>query len=69
MWLRSFPECGGRGAGKTRAGVEHIRSGIKQGHFRRVAMIGPTADAVRQIMVEGPSGLLAIAPQGVPSAV
>lgn len=53
---------GGRGAGKTRAGAEWVRAGVEEGRYRHVAIVGPTADAVRQVMVEGPSGLLAIAP-------
>lgn len=52
---------GGRGAGKTRAGSEWIRGRVESGDARRIALVGPTMDAVRQVMVEGPSGLLAIA--------
>ena len=53
---------GGRGAGKTRAGAEWVRAAVEAGHARHIALIGPTEGAVRRVMVEGESGLLAIAP-------
>lgn len=52
---------GGRGAGKTRAGAEWVRAGVEAG-YRRVALIGPDQQAVREVMIEGPSGLLSIGP-------
>ena len=48
----------GRGAGKTRTGAEWTRLKIKQG-FHRGGLIAPTASDVRDVMVEGESGLLA----------
>lgn len=47
---------GGRGAGKTRAGAEWLaaRAEAKAGLY---AMIGPTQHDVREVMVDGPSGL------------
>ncbi len=57
---------GGRGAGKTRAGAEWVRSQVesdKQGiSSRHLALVGETYGAVRAVMIEGPSGLLAISP-------
>jgi phage terminase large subunit-like protein len=53
---------GGRGSGKTRSASEWIRDQIESGRRRNIGIIGPTADAVRRIQVEGPSGLLAVAP-------
>lgn len=50
----------GRGAGKTRTGAEWVRSLIKQG-FKRGGLIAPTASDVRDVMVEGESGILATA--------
>jgi phage terminase large subunit-like protein len=47
------------GAGKTRAGSEWIRQKIKDG-FDRVCLIAPTFGDVRDVMVEGPSGILAM---------
>ncbi len=51
---------GGRGAGKTRAGAEWIRQQARDPI--RIALVGETLADVRDVMVEGPSGLLAIAP-------
>jgi phage terminase large subunit-like protein len=54
---------GGRGFGKTRAGAEAVRQLIA--HARepgRVAFIGPTAADVRDVMVEGVTGILAVSP-------
>jgi phage terminase large subunit-like protein len=51
---------GGRGAGKTFAGaawtVEQAQTG------RRLALVGPTFHDVREVMIEGPSGLQALSP-------
>ena len=52
----------GRGYGKTRVGAETVRQWIKQG-FNRVNFIAPTADDLRDVMVEGESGILAVCPQ------
>lgn len=52
----------GRGFGKTRAGAEWVRQRIEAGRARRVALVGETAADVRGVMIEGESGLLAIAP-------
>ena len=52
---------GGRGAGKTRAGAEWIAAQVRGGRARRIGLIGATARDARQVMVEGESGLLAVA--------
>jgi len=52
---------GGRGAGKTRAGAEWILEGIRAGKMRRVALLGATYADVRDVMILGESGLLALA--------
>ncbi len=52
----------GRGFGKTRSGAEWVREQIEGGKARRMALVGPTAADVRDVMVEGESGLLAISP-------
>lgn len=49
----------GRGAGKTRTGAEWVRDRAKSG-FRRGGLIAPTAGDVRDVMVEGESGILAV---------
>ncbi len=57
---------GGRGAGKTRAGAEWVRA-LALGHawaspvpVGRIALVGETFSDVREVMVEGVSGLLAV---------
>lgn len=52
---------GGRGAGKTRAGAEWVREQVLAG-VRRVALVGPTFSDVREVMIEGVSGLRSIGP-------
>ena len=49
----------GRGFGKTRCGAEWIRGGAETG-CKRMALIGATASDVRDTMVEGESGVLAV---------
>lgn len=49
----------GRGFGKTRVGAEWIRHGAENG-CRRMALVGATAADVRDTMVEGESGVLAV---------
>lgn len=57
---------GGRGAGKTRAGAEWVK-GLALGRpqfcarpIARIALVGETAADVRDVMIEGVSGLLAV---------
>ncbi len=60
---------GGRGAGKTRTGAEWVRAqvfGISPYAGRphgNIALIGETEHDAREVMVEGPSGLLAVSPR------
>lgn len=60
-WLY-FMMMAGRGSGKTRAGAEWIRQ--QKETCPLIALVGNTWDDVRDIMVEGPAGLQAIAPPG-----
>jgi phage terminase large subunit-like protein len=59
----------GRGAGKTRSGAEWIRScacggtPLAAGSHVRFALVAETAADARDVMIEGPSGLLAIHPR------
>ena len=59
---------GGRGAGKTRAGAEWVRSQVEgarpsdPGRASRLALVGETVDQVREVMVFGESGILACSP-------
>lgn len=57
---------GGRGSGKTRTGAEWVR-GLAYGDpvfspepVERIALVGETFADVRDVMIEGPSGLLAL---------
>jgi predicted phage terminase large subunit-like protein len=52
----------GRGFGKTRSGAEWVRAQAESGAASRIALVAPTARDARLVMVEGESGLLAIAP-------
>ena len=52
----------GRGYGKTRAGAEWVRTAAERDPTARIALVGASLGEVRRVMVEGPSGLLAIAP-------
>lgn len=52
----------GRGFGKTRCGAEWARAQISSGKCRRLALVGPTAADVRDVLVEGESGLMAVSP-------
>lgn len=52
----------GRGFGKTRMGAETLRQWVAKGRCQRLALIGESEAEVRQVMVEGSSGLLAVHP-------
>jgi len=52
----------GRGAGKTRAGAEWVRMLAETGAARRIALVGRTMTDVREVMLDGESGLLSISP-------
>lgn len=52
---------GGRGAGKTRAGAEWVSHLARSGRAGRIALIGPTFHDVREVMLEGRSGLRSLA--------
>jgi phage terminase large subunit-like protein len=61
---------GGRGAGKTRAGAEWVKAAAlgRPPYFTapvgRIALVGETHGAVRAVMVDGVSGLLALHRRG-----
>ncbi len=62
---RTWLMMGGRGAGKTRAGAEWVRGLVESGLVKRIALVGPTLHDVREVMIDGPSGLRAIAPDAL----
>jgi phage terminase large subunit-like protein len=64
-WL-TWLMIGGRGAGKTRAGAEWVRAQalglppFAAEKAARIALVGETEHDVREVMIEGVSGLLAV---------
>lgn len=63
MWTY-FLYLAGRGAGKTRAACEWWRAKVKTPSGRFTNVIAATASDARDILIEGPSGVLAITPSG-----
>jgi phage terminase large subunit-like protein len=68
LW-RNWLLLGGRGAGKTRTGAEFVRA-LVHGHspyagvaHGAIALVGETAHDVREVMIEGPSGILRNSPR------
>jgi phage terminase large subunit-like protein len=59
---RTWLMLGGRGAGKTRAGAEWVRA-MAADPAARIALVGETEHDVREVMIEGVSGVLAVHPQ------
>ena len=51
----------GRGFGKTRTGAETVREWVNEG-AGRIHLVGATASDVRNVMVQGESGLLSVFP-------
>jgi phage terminase large subunit-like protein len=58
IWLA----LAGRGFGKTRLGAEWVREMVAARKASRIALIAETAADARDVMVEGPSGILAVHP-------
>ena len=57
VWLM----LAGRGFGKTRAGAEWVEALARSRPGMRIALVGATNDEARRVMVEGVSGILAVA--------
>ncbi len=63
---RTWLILGGRGSGKTRAGAEWVRAralglpGLSETRAHRIALVGRTISQVRDIMIEGVSGLMSV---------
>ena len=66
---RTWLLLGGRGSGKTRTGAEWLKGvALADPHYPgnsggRVAVVGTSFDQVRDVMVEGESGILEISPK------
>ena len=52
----------GRGFGKSRTGAEWIRNEVESGRRGRLALVARTSADVRDVLIEGEAGLLAISP-------
>ena len=61
---RTWLILAGRGFGKTRAGAEWVRDKAETHDRARIALVGATLHEARAVMIEGESGLIAIAPPG-----
>lgn len=65
---RTWVIMGGRGAGKTRAGAEWVRTQVEgpkplsPGRCKNVALVGETIEQAREVMVFGDSGIVACTP-------
>lgn len=57
-WL-TWLVLAGRGWGKTRTGAEWVHERVRNG-ARHIALVAPTAADARDVMVEGPAGILAV---------
>lgn len=57
VWLMQA----GRGFGKTRAGAEWVSAMARTHPEVRIALVGATIEDARKVMVEGPSGVIAVA--------
>lgn len=65
-WLPRFwfwVNVSGRGAGKTRSAAELVFWRRRHGYGREIALVGQTAADVRDVIIEGPSGILARSPK------
>lgn len=52
----------GRGWGKTTTGAQWVRAKIETHQVHRIALVNDTAADVRDVMIEGPAGVLAACP-------
>lgn len=59
---RTWLILAGRGFGKTRAGAEWVRAVAEADPEARIALVAASLGEARAVMVEGESGLVAIAP-------
>src|SRR6516164_6252947 len=61
-WWQIWLLLAGRGFGKTRTLAEWVCQQAASGQASRIALIAATAADVRDVLVEGQSGILAVAP-------
>jgi phage terminase large subunit-like protein len=61
-WWQIWLLLAGRGFGKTRTLAEWVCDQAASGHAKRLALVAATAADARDVLVEGESGILAVAP-------
>jgi phage terminase large subunit-like protein len=61
-WWQIWLLLAGRGFGKTRTLAEWVCEQVASGQARRIALVAATAADARYVLVEGESGILAVAP-------
>lgn len=52
----------GRGFGKSRTGAETVRRRVENGRSGRISLVARTASDIRDVMIEGASGIMRISP-------
>jgi phage terminase large subunit-like protein len=65
QWL-TWAFIAGRGAGKTRSAAEWVNEKAQSSPGVRIALVGRTPADVRDVMIEGESGILAVARENTP---
>ena len=63
-WWQIWLLLAGRGFGKTRTLAEWVCEQVASGQVSRIALVAATAADARDVLVEGESGILAVAPPG-----
>jgi phage terminase large subunit-like protein len=63
-WWQIWLLLAGRGFGKTRTLAEWVCQQVALGQSSRIALVAATAADARDVLVEGQSGILAVAPTG-----
>jgi phage terminase large subunit-like protein len=61
-WWQIWLLLAGRGFGKTRTLAEWVCEQVASGQASRIALVAATAADARDVLVEGESGILAVAP-------
>ena len=61
-WWQIWLLLAGRGFGKTRTLAEWVCGQVASGQASRIALVAATAADARDVLVEGESGILAVAP-------
>jgi phage terminase large subunit-like protein len=62
LWWTVWLILAGRGFGKTRSVVEWVNGQVEAGIAGRIGIAGATAADVRDVLIEGESGFLAVSP-------